>query len=255
MPDSDVLYERSWPGGAVFSLTILTLTYYTAGKLFRGDSVTENILLKKIVMNGPFAHLTISSLPHPLVLRAETVLGLRLVEGTVLTDSQVERLVTEADHQACSREATRLLALRQHSTGELRLKLRKKGFEWATADRVIGEFKKRRLLDDAQYAQAVAESLLRRRPCGRAYLLSHLQRRQVEREIAAYAVDVVLQDYQQNDLAVEALRKRWREYAQFELETARRKAYNYLARRGFSFEQARAAFDCVRQQETNGGDD
>jgi len=222
---------------------------------YEREKMTENILLKRVIMHGAFAHVTVSTLDEPLVLRAETVLMLRLAEGTVVTQSQVEQLVAEAAHQACMREATRLLALRQHSIGELELKLRRKGFEREVAERVIGDFKTQRLLDDSQYAQAVAESLLRRRPCGRGYLLSHLQRRRVDREVAADAVDMVLSEYRQEDLAVAALRKRWREYGQFELETARRKAYNYLARRGFSFQQARAAFDCVQQQETNGGDD
>ena len=73
--------------------------------------------------------------------------------------------------------------------------------------------------------------------------------------LATGIVEEVLAAHRMQDLAVAALERRWREYRQFELETARRKAYNYLARRGFTYEQARAAFDYIAHKEANGGND
>ena len=217
--------------------------------------MTERIKLEKVIVRGSRASLVISSHDEPLTVRPEIVHHFQLVAGTVLTQSQVDSLLAESARMNCVNTATRLLAMRQHSTEELRFKLRRKEHDSEVIDAVITEFKQLRLLDDAAYARTIAESTLRKQPCGRAYLLSRLDHRRIDRALAAHAVDEVLAAHQVKDLAVAALQRRWREYSQFELETARRKAYNYLARRGFNFEQARAAFDYIAHKETIGGND
>jgi len=217
--------------------------------------MTERIKLEKVMIRGSRASLVISSQDEPLTVRPEVVHHYRLEAGTVLTRSQVDHLLAESARMKCVNAATRLLAMRQHSIEELRFKLRRKEHEVEVIDTVIAEFKQLKLLDDAAYARTIVESVLRKQPCGRAYLLSRLDRRRIDRTVATHAADEALSAHQAKDLAVAALQRRWREYRQFELETARRKAYNYLARRGFNFEQARAAFDYIAHKETIGGND
>lgn len=213
----------------------------------------ERISLTQLRLLGTHAEVELSSHEKPLLIPLEEAHRFRLVEGTVLTPAQVTQLETEAERFAARRETTRLLALRPHSVEELRLKLRKKQFGEEVIGEVIRDFKERGMLDDAQYAHMLAESLVRRKPCGRGYLISYLQDKRIDRFLAADAADAVLAEYNQDELAVRALRSRWREFGQFDLETAQRKAYNYLARRGFSFEATRAAFQILASESTDGG--
>ncbi len=217
--------------------------------------MSEKITLDKVKIRGLRATLELSTHEEPLVIDAGIAYDWRLAAGTVLTRSQVDRLESAAERFQVRETATRLLALRQHSVGELQSKLRRKGFDPEIAGEVVSDFKERRLLDDAEYARTLAEQVVNRKPCGRAYILAHLRRKQVSSELAAEAADMVLSQHDIADLAACALRQRWREFSQFELETARHKAYNYLARRGFTYDASRAAFDTVREEETNGGQD
>lgn len=217
--------------------------------------MSERVVLNEVKIRGSQAALELSTHEKVLYVPVETVYRFGLAAGTVLTASQVGQLEIEAERLACRSEATRLLALRQHSVGEVRQKLRRKGFDPEIATEVIGAFKQQGLLDDGWYARTLAEGLLRRKPCGRAFVVAHLQRKSIERTLAEDTADMVLAEQDPEELAARALQRRWVEFSQFELETARRKAYNYLARRGFTHEQARAAFDAMAQQDNNGGYD
>lgn len=197
--------------------------------------------------------ISISSLAQPLVVSEETIYRRRLVDGTVITPAQLEQLKRESGLFLCDREATRLLALREHSTGEIRTKLRQKGFEPAVIKETINKFKRLSLLDDARYALGLAQRVVKDQPCGKLYLMASLQRKMIDRTLAEQTVEMVLSGKDETEQAVRALQKRWREFSQFELGVARKKAYNYLARRSFGYEAAKQAFEQLvnQKQEDN----
>ena len=214
----------------------------------------ERISLIDIRLVGSRAEIHLSTHERPLVLSPETVHRYRLVKGTVLTRSQAAQLETEAARFAVASEATRLLARRPHSAGELRQKLLRQ-FDAELVGAAIRDFTARGVLDDAQYAHQLADSLVRRKPCGCGYVIAFLESRRIERALAAEAADAVLSEHSPEELAERALRAKWREFGQFDLETARRRAYNYLARRGFPFDIARAAVQTLARESTDGGND
>ena len=65
----------------------------------------------------------------------------------------------------------------------------------------------------------------------------------IDRDLAEKTAQMVLSEVDEKEQALRALRKRWTRLGQFELETARNKSYNYLARRGFSYDAAKRAFE------------
>lgn len=199
--------------------------------------------------------LTISSLEEPLVVSRDSVIKHRLVANIVLTPSQIEQLRQESQLHLCDFETARLLALRPHSVGEIRAKLTRKQFEAETIKQIINNYKGKGLLDDVQYAYRQGQFLLERRPCGKAYLSAHLQRKKIERSLAESTAETLLAETDLVTLAVASLEKRWKSFSQFELETARTKSYNYLARRGFGYQAARAAFEELLNRTNKGNDD
>jgi regulatory protein len=188
---------------------------------------------------------TLSDLPDPLFLPPELVYRYNLKPGVVITPSQVESLVEESERFLCDRETARLLALREHSAGELRLKLRRKGFAEKIASATIAKYASQGLVDDARLAQALAQRALDRKPSGRSFLIAFLRKKMIDRTTAERAVDMLLDGAEDLESAVKALRQRWPVTDQIEVESARSKAYSYLSRRGFGYETARAAFEEV----------
>ncbi|MDF1544209.1 MAG: regulatory protein RecX [bacterium] len=191
----------------------------------------------------------ISSLEEPLLLSPSTVINSKLEKGVVVTESQIAIIVREARVYACDRVTLRILARRPHSIGELKTKLWFREYEQDIIDEVIKKRKKQGLLDDVKYAYLVGRSLLERKPCGRSYVLSHLMKRKVEKKVADDVVKTLFEGKDTEELAIAALRKKWWRFGQLELETARTKAYNYLARRGFGYQAAKTAFEYLYNEE------
>lgn len=218
------------------------------------DSKTQ-IKLLKIKSTPNRAELTLSSLEKPLIVAAEVVNQHRLVAGVILTASQSACLIAESELFLCHSKANRLLTMRPHSVGELTEKLKRHGFQPEQISQVLKKFSSMGALDDDKYALSLAERMIERRPCGKSMLLAHLYRKKIRRELAEQVVEMVLRGREENELAKASLEKRWSALGQIELETARRKAYNYLSRRGFSYQAARTAFEELSKRTDEGMSD
>ncbi len=210
--------------------------------------MSAEIKLTKLSRAGGKVTIALTGIDEPIVVSEEIVYKHRLVEGITLTISQVEQLRTESELFQCDRVAARLLAGRGYSVGELKRKLRLKQFNVPVIEQILKKYRRQGVLDDSQYALEVAKQVIESRPCGRAFLTAYLQRKLIDRQLAETAVDLVLGSRDEDDDAVAALSKRWREFGQFELEVARKKSYTYLARRGFGYEASRKAFDRLTNQ-------
>ena len=209
----------------------------------------DQIRIEKITEHGERIKLKITGFEKALFIDQITMHENRLVEGIVLTESQVAVLTKAAEKMACEDSAGRILALRNHSIGELKFKLARKGFEADLISGTISKYKLLGFLDDAAYARERVESMLRRNPSGRSHLVGMLQKRMVARSLAEQVVNTVMLDQDETELAVQSLSRRWNMIKDLELERARTKAYNYLSRRGISFGSAKAAFERLLKEE------
>ncbi|UCD64301.1 MAG: regulatory protein RecX [Candidatus Zixiibacteriota bacterium] len=216
--------------------------------------MTDQVRIIKLGRSGSRVTITLSNQEKPLIVSEETVHRHRLVDGIVITRSQLEQLRHESELFRCDGETARLLALREHSVGELRTKLKRKEFAGDVIANTIKRYRRQGLLDDARYAFKLSEKLAENRPCGRSYLIAHLQKKQIDRALAEQTAEMTLARHEESEQALRALDKRWRHFSQFELEVARNKAYNYLSRRGFSYDAARKAFEKLINQSKEDSD-
>jgi len=205
--------------------------------------------IEKLRQSGNRFFLTMTGLEKPLSVSEQLVYKFKLKEGIVLTEPQLEHLKRESALFECDRETSRILSLREHSTGELRFKLKRKKFDLEIIKQMIKKYADLGFLDDDHYAFKLAENSLERNPSGRAYLVAFLQRKMLKREEAERAADMVLAGREEKTLAVASLKKRWHLFRELELERARKKAYNYLSRRGIGYQAAKAAFEMLYNQE------
>jgi regulatory protein len=205
--------------------------------------VGENIKITKV---DPFAggfRVWVSTQEEPLELTSRLYHEHRLKAGIVITEPQLRELAAESEKQRCENEVSRLLAMRDHTVGEVWGKLKRKKFGEATIQDAIKRFTDQGFLDDRRAAARLVRQTLERNPAGRAYLIGVLRRKRIARELAEEVVDEVLSESGEQDRARAALERKWPQLAQLDVETARKKAYSYLSRRGFGYAAARAAFD------------
>lgn len=206
------------------------------------DTGPEVIVLRQIERRGTLYRLHFS---NDAVFRATpaTVQLHALTEGKSFPPEAFAELIGRLEQEFARHQAMSLLAQRPYSIGEFKRRLRHKGVAAGLISDLVSDFKSQGLLGDYDYALFYTRMLLLRRPAGKAYMIADLQRRQVPRLIAEKAVAEVLSEVDETDIALRLLEKRVSALSKFDLETARRKAYTYLARRGIPYGAAKKAFE------------
>ncbi|MEE9441611.1 MAG: regulatory protein RecX [candidate division Zixibacteria bacterium] len=207
-------------------------------------SAQEYITIIDIGRRGMVYHISFS---NDVQIRAMKGIidKLNLSAGDEFTDSEFEKLKNILDESFAKYTAESILARRAHSVGELKIKLRQKDISGDLIKSIVGRFRKDGLLDDYNYGKMRAESLLRRKPAGRGYLIRDLQNKLVPRQIAESVITEILAEVDESELAAQLLEKKRISLTKFDLETARQKAYTYLSRRAISYGAAKTAFDKV----------
>ncbi len=203
---------------------------------------TEQIKIISIERSETKAKLKLSN-AQVYYLPIEALVTHQLVESIVLTESQVEVVEFEASLYETFNKAKQYLAMRDHSTGELKMKLKKKRFPDETISQTLSKCQKLGYIDDEKYAYKLGEKLVARKPCGKPFLMAYLQAKLIPRDIGDRIAMMIFESQDIQSLAEAALEKKWHMYDQLALEDARNKSYNYLARRGFSFGEAKDAFE------------
>lgn len=145
------------------------------------------------------------------------------------------------ERESARRIALELLEMRDRSVKEIRQRLHRRGCNPAAIDTVVGDLEALRLLDDRAFVRRWVESRRSRRPEGAPKISRDLVRRGIDPAL----IEEVLAEYG-DDLgsgaeALTLLRRQQTRYRGLDPETARRRMYGLLARRGFDPDTVREA--------------
>ncbi|MCH9031360.1 MAG: RecX family transcriptional regulator [candidate division Zixibacteria bacterium] len=181
-----------------------------------------------------------------------TVTRLRsFYEGDEIDLAELESLKSKALEIQADDLLARKIGLKPRTLGESRKILKEYGYSEEVTVRIVERFVERRILDDYRLGSDLVKSILKERPAGRMYLLSALLRRMISREMAEEILEEIMSDVDETEMAIRLLKKRWSSLKTFDLETARHKGYNHLARRSLSYEASKAAFERLAAEEPN----
>jgi len=139
------------------------------------------------------------------------------------------------DLKRAQETAYRLLSYKPRSRKELIERLGQKGFLQDVIEEVIRRLEAEGYIDDEAYGQGIAKSLIQRRLLGKEALRSELSKRGLEREITEKIIEDSYAGREEGDLAFQALERKWRTLREKPIEVAKRRASDYLRRKGFSF--------------------
>ncbi len=178
-------------------------------------------------------------------------LATELRPDSELSDTEFALFKSRYDRIEGSSFLARKLAMRPLSVVEASRALAKKGIAKDIAKEIVAEFRERGHLDDTKLAKDIVESAVREKPLGRAVIAIKLRGRGFNAEVVEQVISATFDTVDESEMAVTLLRKRWHGLHRFDLETARHKAYTFLARRGMSYESSRAAFEKLREEAAN----
>ena len=167
-------------------------------------------------------------------------------EKTEEADKPVPEMSPERKRAKTMERATRLLAARPRSVGELRARLLEKDWtDAATVDEVLARMSEYGYLDDAKFAQNYAAYQVRQKPTGRMRLKRELAQRKIAPETVETALDELFSEVAEADLLDEALARRLRAKGRPTTPAEVQNLAAFLFRRGFTgdlvWEKVRAA--------------
>ena len=161
-------------------------------------------------------------------------------EGQALQRDELAQWLLPRQYPEALNLAVSLLAQRARSSGEIEQKLRDRFYLPETVEMVLYKLEKEHFLNDEAFAMEYAAALSRRQT-GRARIAQDLRRKGIDPALIQRALEE-LDEEEADDAAFTLARKLLKRY---EREPDPRKAMQKLlmamARRGYGFEEARAA--------------
>jgi len=174
----------------------------------------------------------------------------KLARGQTVTPELRSQLLQEDGDAKAIHQALAFIGHRPRSAEEVRTRLKRQEWDAEVIDRVIARLREAKYLNDEHFAEVWVENRSLTKPRGSRALQQELRQKGVERETIAAALP---DEEAELDNAIFALQKllrsKERSWEKFEEKERREKAIAFLARRGFGYSVAKAAWDKVAEGE------
>jgi regulatory protein len=174
--------------------------------------------------------------------------GLRV--GGQIDGDELAALREEASRADAMASALRLLSYRPRSEAELRQRLARRGAPEATVEATLSRLRELGLADDDAFARSWLESRDRAAPRSRRLLQQELRAKGIGAEAAREASSSI----DDEDAAWRAASRRLTALRGLPEDEFRRRLSDFLRRRGFGYETARATVERSRRELSEGAD-
>lgn len=141
---------------------------------------------------------------------------------------------TEEEKEAWA-YSVRVLNTAAKSSSQMRERLIEKGYTAAVAGRVLQELEKIGYIDDRRYAESLFRQLTDLKPSGRSKLVFEWKRKGLAKDVWEPILDAFSED-QEFEYGFAAAERKWQSCGRYEMFKRKKKVYDFLVRRGFSFQ-------------------
>jgi regulatory protein len=159
-----------------------------------------------------------------------------LKKGQTLSESDVAAILLEETKRNAKDRAIRFLSYRDRSEKEIRDKLRTLKIDPAIVDWVIAELQAMKLIDDARFASAFAQTKMRTKPMGQYLLRRELAAKGLSDRQIQETIDQTYQEHQSSDLAMQLAVAHLKKLNNVEPLKVKKRISDLLLRRGFSWD-------------------
>jgi regulatory protein len=173
----------------------------------------------------------------------DLVVNFRLLPGKEFPQSDLEKLLYEAEVGKLMERMYRLFNVRQRSEREVRDYFRKLNFkrkmeDWDTisdlvVDQVIERLKRKSMINDEAFARSWVDARRRSKRKGSIAIKAELMQKGVDREVINQVLSEEVVD--EVKMALESLEKKSKNWQSLPDMEFKKKAYQYLLRQGFEY--------------------
>lgn len=170
----------------------------------------------------------------------ESMTELQLVVNQPWNAALATRVMDAANLDKALLAAGRRLNRQAKTVQQMRIRLKKLGFDESTQQRTIDRLIQRGLLDDEAFGRALIDELILRRSAGANLLRHKLLEKGLETSLVTKLVAEVAESDDPYSRALVLARIKLADSTSLALPTRRRRLYGQLTRRGFDLETAEA---------------
>lgn len=175
-------------------------------------------------------------------LNQETVYRYGLHEGDQLTQKKIDEILKSEQKRKAKEIALNYLSYRARSEKEIKDKLKKKEFPETITDEVLSDLKRLNLVDDFEFACLWIKDRLEHKPKGERVLKLELFKKGIKKEIMEKALrEFYPPKTEEVEIAKGLVKKREKRYKNLDKRVAQKRIFDFLLRRGFSYDVAREA--------------
>lgn len=160
-------------------------------------------------------------------------------ENTEIDERELAELTEAVSSRRAFNKACDLLEMRDHSSGEIRTKLRQKGYG-DYAEQAIEKLIDYGYIDDERFARNYSAELIRIKHFGKKRIIQELYRKGISSEIISMVTEEIETD---EDELVSLINRKYLRY--LGTEKGVNKTINALLRMGYSFSEIRSALSQV----------
>jgi regulatory protein len=172
-------------------------------------------------------------------LDEEVLYKFGLKKGENLTEQQIEKITEEERKREAKDVALKFLSFRRRTEKQVKEKLQKKGFDEKTIKATIDKLKEFDLINDLEFAFSWVKDRLTFKPRGKRLLKQELWKKGIKKDIIEQVTKELCRDEEKS--AFELVEKIKKRYKNLEPKVAKRRMFNLLLRRGFSYETTKNA--------------
>ncbi len=176
-----------------------------------------------------------------------------LKKGESLTQQRIKEITDEEKKKEAKDVALRFLSFRRRTEKQIRDKLKKKEFDETTIYATIDKLKEFDLINDLEFATSWVKDRLALKPRGRKLLRQELWKKGIKKDIIDQVTEELCRD--EDKAALELVEKIEKRYRNLEPKVARRRIFNLLLRRGFSYETSKNSLRLLSLPSASRGQD
>ena len=186
-----------------------------------------------------------------LFLSYEIFLKNGLKKNDEISESRFSLLIEENQKYHLKQKAFQLLGRRHHSSFELRVKLKQKGYNENFINEIINDLKTDGYLNDYEFASVFVDENIKNKFWGKKKVEAELFKRGIERNIISKIVEEKFSSADEFNNAVELGKKKLKALLsrKIEKEKIRTKLYSFLLSKGYDYEICKKVVEDITSEE------
>lgn len=167
-------------------------------------------------------------------LYEDTIAKFALCRGDEISEKKINEIINFDEYIYGKKTAFDYLSYRVRTVGEIRKKLKEKKISEASIEKVLSHIAELGLTNDEEFALQLVNEKIKNKSASRKVLKQKLFEKGIKADIADEVLEKAFSQVDEKSLALESFKK-FRPKQKDDLNSRRKKAYDFLARKGFDY--------------------